>query len=183
MTYRKPSREERTAINRSLGRWGAYDALKGRTFLIREESRKVCMISHELEEIVLRLQPDYAGLEIGELAKQFMPTVAGASLLARVSGGGRFYVRVTEKAENLVLYGRDVMGDSITDAATEIDENELVVIANSRGEAVGVGRTRFAGRALMQKERVTVTTLADAGRYLREEDEWQAKMARAKARG
>lgn len=184
MTYRMPSREERTLINRALGRWGAFDALKDGPFLIQEvgRSRKACLVSQELEDIVLRLQPSAAGLEVGVLAKQFTPTIAGAGLFARVSGGGRFYVRVAENAENLVLYGRDVMGGSILDAAADLGENELVIITNRRGEAVGVGRTRFAGRSLLQ-EKITITTLADAGSYLRDEGEKQTKMARLPRKG
>jgi ribosome biogenesis protein Nip4 len=67
------------------------------------------------------------------------------------------------------LYGRDVMGESILEASGILGENELVIILNTRFEAIGVGRTRFAGRSLLQKGRITVTTLMDAGYYLREE--------------
>jgi 60S ribosome subunit biogenesis protein NIP7 len=178
--YTKPAREETTAINRALDRWGAYKALSKSTFMIKEgKPRKVCILSPALAEQAAALQPYSAGLEIGELGKQqFVPTVAGASLLARSGGSGRFYVRVGENAEKLVLYGRDVMGDSILEAAPDLDENELVIITNKRGEAIGIGRTRFAGKSLLQKGRITITTLADAGRYLRDEDENRSKMAR-----
>lgn len=177
MTYRKPTREETTAINRALDRWGAYEALSKSIFMIKEgKPKKVCIMSPALSEQAAALQPYSAGLEIGELGKQFVPTVAGAGLLAR-SGKGRFYVKVGENAEKLVLYGRDVMGDSILDAARDLDENELVIITNKRDEAIGIGRTRFAGKSLLQKGRITITTLADAGRYLRDEDESRSKMA------
>lgn len=178
MTYRRPTREEATAINRALDRWGAYEALKGGTFLVRDgRPKKVCIVSPGLAEQVIALQPYSAGLEIGEMGKQFVPTLAGAGLFAR-SGKSRFQVQVGENAEKLVLYGRDVMGDSILYAARDLDENELVVITNQKGEAIGIGRTRFAGKSLFQKGRITITTLADAGRYLRDEDESRSKMAR-----
>jgi 60S ribosome subunit biogenesis protein NIP7 len=179
--FSKPSREEQTAIARALARWGAYDALSGSTFLVKG-GRAVCMVSPELERHVLKMQPGAAGLEIGELGKRrFTPTVAGADLFTRVSQGGsagKYYVAVNENAEKLVLYGRDVMGGSILRAAADLDENELVILVNERGEAIGVGRTRFAGRSLLQRERITITTVADAGRYLRDEDESKAKMTR-----
>jgi ribosome biogenesis protein Nip4 len=76
---------------------------------------------------------------------------------------------VSEKAENLVLYGRDVMGESIVAASNALDENELVIVLNTGFEAIAVGRTRFEGTLLFQKGRVTVSTIADAGYYLREE--------------
>jgi 60S ribosome subunit biogenesis protein NIP7 len=178
MTYRKPTREETTAINRTLGRWGAYEALKDSTFLVKDgKPNKVCIVSPALEERAIALQPYAAGLEIGEMGKQFTPTVAGACLFAR-SGKSRLCVQVGDNAEKLVLYGRDVMGDSIIEAAQDLDENQLVILTNQKGEAIGIGRTRFAGKSLLQKGRITITTLADAGRYLRDEDESKTKMAR-----
>lgn len=197
--FREPTRQEQTLINRALDRWGVFDALEGKKFLVHE-SGKVCLVSPELADIVIKMeemvgqqprrqrQPEMAGLAIGDLGKkkkQFVPTLAGAGLFARIGGRGkkrRYYVKVGHNAEKLVLYGRDVMGDSITEASPELDENELVILVNDGGEAIGIGRTRFSGKGILQKGRVTVTTLADAGSYLRDEDETtkeaQAKMAR-----
>jgi 60S ribosome subunit biogenesis protein NIP7 len=113
--------------------------------------------------------PYSAGLAIGELKKQFIPSIAGADLFARYGERNKYYITVGEKAENLVLYGRDIMGESIEAASDALDENELVIVLNPAFEAIAVGRTRFAGRSLFQKGRVTVSTIADAGYYLREE--------------
>lgn len=184
MKHRKPTRDERTMINRALARWGAFDALKDSAFLIKEDgkSRQACLVTPELEAAVAGLDPVLCGLAIGDLAKHFRPTMEGADLFARLSGGGGNYVQVGDNAEKLVLYGRDVMGESVLTAG-DIGENELVIITNRAGEAIGVGRTRFAGKSIMQKGKATVTTLQDAGRYLREEDgERQAKMSRSPRR-
>lgn len=185
MKYRKPTREELTIINRALAKWGTYDALKASTFIIGEEgkSRQVCLVTPELEAAIKNLDPYLCGLAIGEITKHFQPTMEGADLFTRLSKRGIGHVTVRENAEKLVLYGRDIMGDSVIDASSDIDENELVIITNVAGEAIGIGRTRFAGRSMMQKGRITVTTIKDAGRYLREEDgERQAKVSRSPRR-
>jgi len=167
--YRKLTREETTLINRALDRWGAFEFFKGRSLMIQENGKKlVCLVPGELESVV-QMQPYLAGLAIGELKKQFVPSMAGADLFARSGKRSEFYITVNENAEKLVLYGRDVMSESIVDASDRLGENELVIILNSRLEAIGIGRTRFAGRSIFQKGRVTVTTVADAGYYLREE--------------
>jgi 60S ribosome subunit biogenesis protein NIP7 len=167
--YRKPTREETTLINRALGRWGAFEFFKGRSLMIREnENKTVCLVPGEPEAIA-QMQPYLAGLEIGELKKQFVPSMAGADLFARSGKRNEFYIAVNENAEKLVLYGRDVMGDSIVEAHDMLDENELVIILNDKHEPIGIGRTRFAGKYLLQKGKITVTTVADAGYYLREE--------------
>lgn len=172
MTFRMPTRQEQTLVNRALDRWDVFDALKGQELLMHGDSGKVCLVSPELASVAMKVQPDMAGLAIGGLGKkkQFTPTLAGAGLFARAGGKGKYYVRVGQNAEKLVLYGRDVMGESIAEASPELGENELVIILNPEGEAIGIGRTRFSGKSILQKGRVTITTLADAGSYLRDED-------------
>jgi ribosome biogenesis protein Nip4 len=170
---RQPAREERTQINRALGRWGAFEFFKHKPLIIQEVGTKkkiVCLVTGGIEKAIQVMEDPYsAGLAIGELKKQFIPSIAGADLFARYGERNKYYITVGEKAENLVLYGRDIMGESIEAASDALDENELVIVLNTAFEAIAVGRTRFAGRSLFQKGRVTVSTIADAGYYLREE--------------
>jgi ribosome biogenesis protein Nip4 len=166
MMYRKPTKEEKTLLNRAFDRWGAFDHFKDKPLLI--SGTQVCLVSQELEPIVLQSQSGPAGLVIGDLKKQFMPSMAGADLFARVRSKNDLYVTVNDNAEQLVLYGRDVMGDSITNASDVLRENELVILLGSFG-AIGVGRTRFAGKMLFQTGKITITNVIDAGYYLREE--------------
>jgi ribosome biogenesis protein Nip4 len=99
-----------------------------------------------------------------------MPSMQGADLFARVGRRNEYYVTVNKNSEQLVLYGRDVMGDSIVEASdSRLGENEVVILLNAKKEAIGIGRTRFGGKSLLQKGKITVTTLADAGYYLRGE--------------
>jgi 60S ribosome subunit biogenesis protein NIP7 len=172
--YRKPARAERTQINRALDRWGAFEFFKDKAFLIEKDGNKkvvVCLVTDRLEEVMMIHTTNLyrSGLAIGELKKQFIPSIAGADLFARYGERNKFYIAVSEKAENLLLYGRDIMGESIIEASDALHENELVIVLNKWFEAIAVGRTRFAGRSLFQKGRVTVTNISDAGYYLREE--------------
>jgi ribosome biogenesis protein Nip4 len=170
---RQPAREERTQINRALDRWGAFEFFKHKPLIIQEVGTKkkiVCLVTGGIEKAIQVMEDPYsAGLAIGELKKQFIPSIAGADLFARYGERNKYYITVGEKAENLVLYGRDIMGESIEAASDALNENELVIVLNTAFEAIAVGRTRFAGRSLFQKGRVTVSTIADAGYYLREE--------------
>ena len=174
MIYRQPTKEERTQINRALDRWGAFEFFKYRRLIIQEEvgtkSKVVCLVTDGIEKAIQARDPYSAGLAIGELKKQFLPSIAGADLFARCSERkNKYYIMVGDQAEKLVLYGRDIMGESIVEASEALGENELVIVLNAAHEAIAIGRTRFAGRSLFQKGRVTVSTIADAGYYLREE--------------
>jgi 60S ribosome subunit biogenesis protein NIP7 len=172
--YCKPARAERTQINRVLDRWGAFEFFKDKALLIEKDGKKkvvVCLVTDRVEEMMMIHTTNLykSGLAIGELKKQFIPSIAGADLFARYGERNKFYIIVSEKAENLLLYGRDIMGESIIEASDALRENELVIVLNKWFEAIAVGRTRFAGRSLFQKGRVTVTNISDAGYYLREE--------------
>jgi ribosome biogenesis protein Nip4 len=171
--YCKPDRIERTKINRALDRWGAFEFFKDKVIILQKDDSKkvmVCLVNDKIEELMAStIHPYSLGLDIGELRKQFIPSIAGADLFARFGKRNKFYIVVSEKAEKLVLYGRDIMGESIVEASDTLGENELVILLNTSHEAIAIGRTRFSGSSLLQKGRVTVTTLADAGYYLREE--------------
>lgn len=174
MYCKPPARAERTQINRALDRWGAFEFFKDKALLIEKDGKKkvvVCLVTDRVEEVMMIHTTNLyrSGLAIGELKKQFIPSIAGADLFARYGERNKFYIAVSEKAENLLLYGRDIMGESIIEASDALNENELVIVLNKWFEAIAVGRTRFAGRSLFQKGRVTVTNISDAGYYLREE--------------
>jgi 60S ribosome subunit biogenesis protein NIP7 len=168
---REPAKEERTQINRALDRWGIFEFFKGKPIIIQKvgKIKVVCLVTDALQKALQITDPYLAGLAIGELQKQFMPSIAGADLFARYGKKNKFYIVVNEKAENLVLYGRDIIGESILDASEALHQNELVIVLNTRFEAIGIGRTRFAGRLLFQIGKVTISNIADAGYYLREE--------------
>ncbi len=173
MIYCKPDRTERTKINRAFDRWGAFEFFKDKVLILQKDDLKkvmVCLVNDKIEELMASMIHPYSlGLAIGELRKQFIPSIAGADLFARFGKRNKFYIVVSEKAEKLVLYGRDIMGESIVEASDTLGENELVILLNTSHEAIAIGRTRFSGSSLLQNGRVTVTTLADAGYYLREE--------------
>jgi 60S ribosome subunit biogenesis protein NIP7 len=173
LIYCKPDRDERTKINRALDRWGAFEFFKDKVLILQKDDTKkvmVCLVNSKIEDLMADMIDPYSlGLVIGELRKQFIPSMAGADLFARYSKRNRFYIVVNEKAEKLVLYGRDIMGESIVEASDNLTENELVILLNTSFEAIAIGRTRFSGSLLLQKGRVTVTTIADAGYYLRDE--------------
>lgn len=175
MIYFKPNRNERTKINRAFDRWGAFEFFKDKVLVLQKDDTKkkivVCLVNEKIEELLMAgmISPYSLGLAIGELGKEFSPSIAGADLFARYGKINKFYIVVSEKAEKLVLYGRDIMGESIVEASEALAENELVILLNTGHEAIAIGRTRFSGKSLLQKGRVTVTTVADAGYYLREE--------------
>jgi len=158
-------------------KWGVFEYFKDKDLLIDEEAvdnkkkGEVYLVSRQVEEVTAHLTSSYSiGLAIGKLGKRdFIPSIAGADLFARYGKKNQFYIIVSEKGEKLALYGRDIMGESIFEASDNLSENELVIVVNRSDEALALGRTRFSGRLLLQRGRVTISTITDAGFYLRAE--------------
>ena len=169
--FREACRQELTILRRAFNKWGVFDFFVGKTILIKEEQHKateVYLLSSGLELIILSRQPNYAGLKIGELKKNFLPSMEGADLIARVSK--QFpHIIVDEIAEKLILYGRSVLGQSIVGGTENLNENQIILLLNRNREPIGIGRTKFSSKYLLQIDIDTVTTLIDAGRYLRNE--------------
>jgi 60S ribosome subunit biogenesis protein NIP7 len=109
----------------------------------------------------------YSGLYLGVLGKYLSPSIELAQIIAKESI--RFpFVKVNQKAESLVIYGRDIFGNSIVEYSVN-KENEVVIILNIRGEAIGLGLTRHDSTSITSRGKVTVTNTADIGQYIRKE--------------
>jgi ribosome biogenesis protein Nip4 len=159
-------------MKRAFDKWGAFDFFKDKSILIKEVEnyniREVYFLSNEIEKIALLEQPSYAGLMIGQLKKQFSLSIEGADLVSKISK--QFpYIIVNETAEKSILYGKNVYSRSIISTSKKIDENEVVIILNPKRETIAVGKTRFADNLSLQEDKVVVTTMIDAGLYLRSE--------------
>lgn len=166
--FRGMKKSELTLVRRGFDYWGAFELSKKLDMVVKQaEPPEVYAATPGVRYYVIGRDPapDMAGLHIGDIGKkQFSLTLEGAFLVARASD--RKKVKVTGQAESLVLYGRDVFGTSITWADESIAQNERVIIANRFGEAIGLGRARYSYEGLFA-DRVTVTTEADVGLYIR----------------
>jgi 60S ribosome subunit biogenesis protein NIP7 len=69
--------------------------------------------------------------------------------------------------EKLVLYGRDVFGQSITDASPNIKASQNLVIINSRQETLAIGLAKVPSQHIFKEGSVTVINVLDIGYYLR----------------
>ncbi|MFZ0696234.1 MAG: PUA domain-containing protein [Nitrososphaeraceae archaeon] len=175
--FRAPTREELTQLRRSFDRWGIFAFMEVQILILNHDrlvNKKEVHLTTKTSQAILdlkTLQSYQVGLAIGELRnKKFIPLLPGAEIIARYSVNFP-YVVVNEIAEGLVLYGRDILGESVVEVSNRLNQNKTVIILNKNRESLGVGRTRFSGEALFQKGEATVYTLCDAGMYLRNQDD------------
>lgn len=117
---------------------------------------------------VIKNQPYYAGLFMGQIYKKFFPSLSFLEIV--VTNGVSFpFIMIKDHAANLVLYGRDVFGDSILSSSI-FDENTLVLIMNSDRRPLGLGKTRYPSSMICKEKTIVVSTIYDYGYYLREEN-------------
>lgn len=170
---RPPMGEERVAVEgffESLERGLAAKVLQGHELGVvdRDGALFAVLTTHAALSLPGPLVEDCdaAGLAIGSLQEgTFHLDLQGAVLAARHSL--RQTVRVTEHAARLFLYGRNILGDSVTHSDDRLERGDACIVTNPRNEAMGlgtvVGRLKGAGEA--------VRPIHDLGTYLRDQDE------------
>jgi 60S ribosome subunit biogenesis protein NIP7 len=167
-SYRKPTELELTILRRSFSKWGVFEYFKNKLLAIRtrnDSKKQIFLLSTDVYDI--NRSSLYSGLYIGALGKYLSPSIEMAQIIARESTKFPF-VKVNHKAESLVIYGRDIFGDSIVEYSVS-KENEVVIVLNMHGEAIGLGLTRYDSTSITTKGKVTVTNVADIGQYIRKE--------------
>lgn len=168
--FREPTREENTIIRREFNRWGIFNYIKDKIFVIKDSqnnNKELFVIPLNLKNFIYCPYSCYGGLPIGILQKKkFLPSITFFGIVAKY-GKSFLYVIVDCNAEKLILYGKDIFGDSIIFASPDIQENSLILILNKSKEFLGIGRSRFEGTRIKENGKVTVNTLLDLGIYLR----------------
>lgn len=107
--------------------------------------------------------PQRAGLFVGELdGERVHLSLEGAYEVGRRSRTGR--VVVSDKAVQLFLYGRDVLGESIERADPAARTGTVAIVTNRRGDVLGLAEVlqHLPGHG------PSLRALADRGWYLRE---------------
>ena len=187
--YREPTRQELTVLRRSFSYWGIFDYVHDKAILVREIKSKDSIIKEvylatiECFKMISEHMPlSHTGLLVGHLRRRsFVPSMAGADLIARV-GSDYPFVLVNQTAEALVLYGRDIMYGSIIDYGNLDNKNKnknnknnniILIVLNKNRVAIGLGITTvsFGNKTIppISDKKIAIKTFADAGHYLRNE--------------
>ena len=186
--YREPTRQELTVLRRSFSYWGIFDYVHDKAVLVREIKSKDSIIKEvylatiDCFKMISEHMPlSHTGLLVGHLRRRsFVPSMAGADLIARV-GSDYPFVLVNQTAEALVLYGRDIMYGSIIDYGNLDNKNKnnnnnnniILIVLNKNRVAIGLGITTvsFGNKTIppISDKKIAIKTLADAGHYLRNE--------------
>jgi 60S ribosome subunit biogenesis protein NIP7 len=174
--FRSATKREMTLLRRSFALWGIFEFMESQVMLLKADpnnrSRQVVITTESSKDTPNQpaVYPIHVGLVIGELRnKKFTPSLQGTEIIAKF--GSKFpYILVNEIAEGLVLYGRDIFGDSILEVSRGLGQNKKVIILNQNRESLGLGQTRFSDENIFRKGEVTVYTLLDLGMYLRDQD-------------
>jgi ribosome biogenesis protein Nip4 len=119
------------------------------------------------DDILFKLNPVSIGLKIGTINnKKFSPGLNFAEFVVKHNKNMDYpHVFINTKAENLVVFGRDIMGSSILSFFKDIKENQQVIILNHNKEVLGLGKSRYSGSLIMQPNIITIDTIQDIGTY------------------
>ena len=170
---REVTREETTIIRKEFNKWGIFNYLNDKVFALKEckdSVKSIFIIPLVLKKLIFNPYSCYGGLQIGTVQKKkFIPSITFFDIVAKYSNNF-LYVIVDCNGEKLILYGRDIFGNSILYASEDIEENSIILILNKSKELLGIGRARFHTTKIKENGKVTITTLLDIGTYLRSEN-------------
>ena len=168
--FRELTRQETTIVRREFNRWGIYEYINDKKFVIKENKtikKELFIIPLPLKDFIFFSQSFYGGLQMGFLKKKiFLPSLHFFSIVAKF-GNNFSYVIVDNKSEQLILYGKDIFGNSIIYASPDIDQNSTLLILNKSRDFLGIGRSKYQTAKIKSNGIVTVFTLSDLGEYLR----------------
>ncbi|MCD6381189.1 MAG: hypothetical protein J7L50_02570 [Candidatus Odinarchaeota archaeon] len=176
--YRKLSGKRKSIIKEYLKKLNvSMRVLDERYELILLKRRDVHLVNKEMMRFLPKIfqkDPSYASMKIYSLGvffgrfqrDEFKMTIEGARLISHYMKK----VRVNEKGEQLFLYGRDILGESLTYVDPTVSNGDIVSVNNKMDEFLGIGEWVVGSRDLdgLQKK-VVVRNKADLGMYLKED--------------
>ncbi|MEM2109257.1 MAG: PUA domain-containing protein [Candidatus Odinarchaeota archaeon] len=82
-------------------------------------------------------------------------------------------IKVTDKAIELFLYGRDIFKNSIIEFEKNLDKNEYAVITDTKRRPFGIGKLLYSYNELkkLPDNTVAIKNILDIGLYLRCENQ------------
>jgi|Deesub1362A_J573_1020465.scaffolds.fasta_scaffold00098_22 ribosome biogenesis protein Nip4 len=161
MKFRPLNNLEREVIRKAGKDYGLNvdTALKGKKLIISSGRKEVFATNKLTVKIIEKMnkEPYCAGLFIGEIRKnRFELSLEGAYLFAPFANKK---IIIDDKAEQLVLYGRDVFSNSIV-SSPKLKEGERCIILNKFGDALAIGEVKGGTQ-------VSIRNIKDRGWYLR----------------
>jgi len=161
LSFSKAKPQEREWILQRLEKLVGADAKKllGKKTIVlgkRGGESEIFLVSEELlpwfDRIKQRTDPQAIGFYLGRMK---------IDIALGMESTWEMHKRaiVSQKAEQLALYGRDVFLDSVIETRGGIKEGDLCVIANERNEPLALGR--MAGKLNI------IRNLKDRGEYIR----------------
>lgn len=189
-----------TVLKRAFNNWGIFGLYEKTDIIVRQSGKnngnsktekkplndsdgkkdnrdlQVHVCSNRVQkELAIRLQPAHSGIIIGQIKdKRFLPNLSFAELVVRHNPKLNYpYAVLENKSSNLVMYGRDIMGNAIIDFFNGIKENQTLIVLNQKKEVIGIGKSRFSGNLIAQSDKITIDNIQDIGtHYLKGENRY-----------
>ena len=173
--FREPTAEETSKIQESLHRWIGKDIFgkifSGKVLVIGEgKIKEVFLVPMEVYNVFRKVKdirmPYYLGLFFGEINGEFKISLEGLWLISKYSREKG--VVVSDKGEQLFLYGQDILEESVIKIGSLVQTGSKVVVFNRFYEPLGLGvLVRYPSRHVKKVGHVVVKNILDRGWYLR----------------
>ncbi|MCS4542078.1 MAG: hypothetical protein HY929_07150 [Euryarchaeota archaeon] len=123
--------------------------------------------SEFLVNVLKRYLPYSLGICIGEFHDKFFRIgLEGIYEISKYTTKKKVWI--IPKAEQLVLYGRDVFGSSVSRVCSYIKKNDRVIVVNEFDDPIAIGKALVPSDEIKEAgNKVVIENLLDRGWYLR----------------
>jgi len=172
--FREATKKELSRIRKALNDWTGKDIyeeiISERVIVVGEgKIKEVFLVPKEVYNILDRTReirmPYYLGLFFGEINGDFKISLEGLWLISKY--GREKGVVVSEKGEQLFLYGRDILEESIIKVGSLVRPGKKVIVLNKFYEPLGLGIIAKLFDKPTGKPKTIVKNILDRGWYLR----------------
>ena len=176
ITFRNLNEEENNALQTELIFWvdeeKVEEILTDYEFFVGEGRWKELFITNKKVKEMLddnaNISPYSIGLGFGEFREDgFIISLSGANFIVKDTNR---LIKVNTKAENLFLYRRNILCQSITEVNNESEIDEKVLVVNEHNEFLGFGKLKISPLEVFlekNEKQLAVKNLMDLGWYLR----------------
>ncbi|MFW9922129.1 MAG: PUA domain-containing protein [Candidatus Thorarchaeota archaeon] len=176
ITFRGLNENEKNILVKEITYWLSNDLakkfLENKYFIIGEGKwREIFLVNKETYDLFTTesLLPPYSiGLGFGEFkGNNLLLGLGGLYLLSEIT---KKKITISEDAEQLFLYSRNIFGDSIIECTGSYEKGVKVLVVNQKKDVLGIGKFEIDSDEIKNpenKQREIVKNLIDLGWYLR----------------
>ena len=146
---------------------GVTSLFTGKIILVaKADKEKIYLLSKELYNVYKKMKkhPYSIGFFFAEISDVVRFSFGVADKYAKLR---KKTIVVAKFGEEKFLYKRNLMKKHVAKFTEDINEGDLVVVVNQKGDVLGFGKALFSARSISKKQGALVKNISDKGFFVK----------------